>query len=79
MARRIIDAIIFWMPIIVCLALMFFVFKSEAQANEKEFICTTVEDLCGWPPIDYWHLNGYEFCWQMLPATQGNARETYIL
>ncbi|QGH62024.1 hypothetical protein [Serratia proteamaculans] len=79
MAGRIKDAIVFWMPIIVCLVLILLVFKSDAQANEKEFICTTVEDLCGWSPIDYWRLKGYEFCSQTSPVTQGSVREAYIL
>lgn len=67
MSRRIKEFVLFWLPVAVYVTFIGIIFMANAEADEKEFACTSVEDYCGWSPIDYWHLKGYKLCANINP------------
>ncbi|MGU3524854.1 hypothetical protein ACLBW2_17315 [Enterobacteriaceae bacterium C23F] len=80
MFREIKEFIVFWLPAAVCVAMIGIVFMANAEANENEFDCTSVEDLCAWSPVDYWHLKGYELCAEAtMPEPDSRQPEIYSL
>ena len=78
MPRKIKECVLFWLPVAVYVTLIGIIFMTNAEADEKEITCTSVEDNCGWSPIDYWHLMGYKLCANINPpALDSRHSEIY--